>query len=331
MSPQNSRGKKLDVTKNILVVGSINCDIILNVCTFPEVNETVMGRSAAVKLGGKGLNQAVAAARAGACVEMVACVGNDQFGGAALEYLSKNAVGTTAIQRSPDAATGTAGILVNDKAENMIAVAAGANAELEPGHLAASVRQFVNIGAVVAQLEVPLDTVRAALEYARANGVLSLFNPAPASKEAVDLLPLADLVTPNESETELLTGIYPDSEQNSKRAIGKLRELGARGVVITRGAQGCDVAWEEHFFHSPPFAVDAVDSTGAGDVFNGVLAASLVQLGGALGAAALERAVRCASAAAAMSVCKPFAQDAAPFAGELATFMDEKLAESPLS
>lgn len=318
------------MTKSILVVGSINCDITLNVRVFPEVNETVMGHGAAVKLGGKGLNQAVAAARAGACVEMLACVGDDQFGSAALEYLSENAVGITAVRRSPGATTGTAGILVNDRAENMIAVAAGANAELEPGHLAASLPRFADIGAVIVQLEVPLDTVRAALEFAHANGIPSLFNPAPATREAVRLLSLADLVTPNESETELLTGIYPDSERNSKRAIARLRELGARGVVITRGAQGCDVAWGAHFFHSPPFAVEAVDSTGAGDVFNGVLAASLLQSGEALGAAALERAVQRASAAAAMSVCKPFAQDAAPFAAELAAFMDEQLADSPL-
>ena len=300
----------------VVVVGSVNCDLTAFVDAFPATGETVLADRSLLALGGKGLNQAVAAARAAADVTLIACIGNDPFADIATRYLDRNAIDVRHVCRMADAATGTANIIVSSAGQNMIAVAPGANASLTPDHVAAAEPAVAAADVVVAQLEVPLETVRAALRMARAHGVQTILDPAPGDVRAIGLFPLADVLTPNESETQLLTGIAPSSPAATRQAIEILQNQGARTVIVTQADAGCTIAVGDHHHHIPAFAIDAVDPTGAGDVFNGVLAVGLAR------GLAPDEAARNASAAAALSVTRWGAQDAAPTLPEIAAFLE---------
>ncbi|MFT7560303.1 MAG: ribokinase [Flavobacteriales bacterium] len=313
----------------IVVVGSINCDININVAALPQRNETVMGQKSALKLGGKGLNQAVAAARAGADVTMVACVGRDAFGESAKAYLVDNHVDIRHVYSSEDLATGTASIFVDDNAHNMIVVAPEANTQLSPGLVALAEAEIAAADVVVVQMEVPLESIRKTLELARKHSVLSILNPAPANTSVLDILYLADIITPNESETELLSGLYPHDTKSSLKAAKLLQQAGAHCVVITRGSDGCDYLLDDKIKHIEPFSITAVDPTGAGDVFNGALACSLAT--STLTQSSLDDAIVRASAAAAMSVTKPYAQNAAPFCEEIDAFITQNKRQAQLA
>jgi len=308
--------KSAKQNNKITVVGSINCDLTAYVNTFPETNQTIIAQGSSLAIGGKGLNQAVAAANAGAEVSMVACVGDDSFGKMSLEYLKKNSVKTENISILAGEKTGTANIFVSDKGENMIAVSSGANALLTPLDLAAADNAITDADVVIVQLETPLKTVESTLLIAKNNNIFSILNPAPALEECVSLLPLVDLITPNETETMVLTGIYPSCQDSVKRAALILQEQGANAVIITLGEKGCFVMNREDAKLIPPFNVEAVDPTGAGDVFNGVLASSLTK------GIDLFESAKIASAAAAISVTKKTAEGAAPSALEISEFIE---------
>ncbi len=313
------------IKPNIVVVGSINCDLTTYVANFPKLNETVMAKHAALTLGGKGLNQAVAAARAGGSVTMVACVGDDHFGALAVKYLNANSVNTTHVHSASACATGTATILVDENANNMIVVAPGANAALTVAHVQAAESVIAEADMVIVQMEVPLESVMAALKMAEKYSVPTILNPAPASMDVLELLPLARIFTPNETEMELLSGIYPNSHESIAEGVDKLRALGAEIVIITKGSEGCSIACDDNFTHINAYKVAAVDPTGAGDVFNGVLAVAIIAASklcdGVFDAQVIEHAVRQASAAATLSVTKQSAEGAAPLAAEIERFL----------
>jgi ribokinase len=299
---------------SIAVAGSVNVDFILRVAALPRPNETLTGRDMAVAIGGKGLNQAVACARLGMATHMIAAVGDDSFAAQARAYMMKSGVDTAHVTAVAGAATGVANILVADDGQNMIVVTPGANARLTPAMVDEAQAAIAGARALIVQLETPLDAVERALQLARRAGVLTVLNPAPADARVRELLPLCDLVTPNETELAALTGIAGQDDDSLTAGLRWLTGRGARQALVTLGAQGCAALVGSTLHRVPAFAVEAVDATGAGDHFNGALVSRLVQ------GAGLIDAMRYASAASALSVMRPSA-DSAPTAAEVEAFL----------
>ncbi len=304
----------------IVIIGSINGDISFFVKDFPAPNETILAKNSLLTTGGKGLNQAVAAARAGAQTVMIGCVGDDLFGQKAVDYLKQNHIAINTLKTVPNTPTGSAGILVSDAGDNMIAVSPGANADLLPADIIARKTEIEAANMLVVQMEIPPDTVKCALQIAANAGVPTLFNPAPATAQSQALIAFADIVSPNESETETITGIYPRDGASALAAAKQLCALGAKSVVITMGEAGYFTYAQDDNNGElcQAFAVGAIDPTGAGDVFNGVLARALA------GGIALPEAARTASAAAALSVTKAGAEGAAPDWSQIRDFLRQQ-------
>lgn len=295
----------------IVVIGSANTDLVVNVPHLPRPGETVLGGTFASHGGGKGANQAVAAARAGGAVTFIARVGGDAFGDTALTAWRNDGIATELVRRDASAPSGVALILVDDKAENCIAVAPGANDRLDAADVEAGRGTIAAASAVLIQLEIPLATVCRAAELARAAGVRVILNPAPARPLDADLLRLVDLITPNETEAEVLTGIRVDDEAGAARAADRLLAQGPSAVVITLGARGAFIADRSGRRLVPGFPVTPVDTVAAGDVFNGALTVALGE------GRDLDAAVRFAHAAAAISVTRRGAQSSAPRRDEI--------------
>jgi len=302
---------------SICVLGSINVDFFIRVDALPRPNETIMGHDTAVAMGGKGLNQAVAAAQAGIETRMIGAVGDDHFSAMAREFLKKRGVNDEAVRSLPGTGTGMANILVAPDGQNMIVVSSGANARLAPAHAQAAETLIAEADALVVQLETPLETLKAALDIATANGVKTILNPAPVDMGVFDLLPLAEVVTPNETELARLTGIEGQDDASLIRAMQTLRAHGAETVITTLGANGCAGLIDGELVRLPAFKVEAVDAVGAGDVFNGALAARLVSGDDYISA------MRYASAASALSVTR-YSADSAPTAAEVEAFLAEQ-------
>ena len=273
----------------ITVVGSLNLDATVRVPRLPLPGETVMGRGHAHDTGGKGANQAVAAARLGRTVEMVGMVGRDDAGNRLLAALDAAGVGTATVRRSPSLATGLALIMVDDAAENTIVVIPAANGALAPGDLDAAV--IGDAAVVLLQLEIPLETVEAAAALARGTVVL---NPAPAGPLPAGLLSRVDVLVPNRTELALLAGAEPPETVDEAGALARSL-AGPKGVVVTLGSAGALVVAGGQTTHVLAPRVNAVDPTGAGDAFCAGLADALV--GGAGLVDATRWAVRCGAAA----------------------------------
>jgi len=288
----------------LVVLGAVNVDLVVRGVRLPGPGETVGGGAFERHHGGKGGNQAVAAARAlrggpaDASVRLLGAVGDDEMGVDALETLRAEGVDVSHVSTTPDAATGVALIVVDEAGENQIAVAAGANAAIGSDDVAGALEGLGPGGVVLASLEVPVDVVRAAAVRSRALGGTFVLNPAPATKEAAALLPLADVVTPNEGELRLLGG----DGRSVRAAYPDLR------VVCTRGIRGAEI---DGVTPIPAPDVRAVDTTGAGDCLSGVLAAGLLE------GRSLEDAVRRAVVAAAISVTRPGARGGMPNRDEI--------------
>jgi len=301
--------------KNVLVVGSSNTDLIIRVPRIPRPGETVLGGAFSTAAGGKGANQAVAAARAGGRVTFVARIGADGFGDRTLAGLEADGIETRYVLRSAEAPSGIALITVGERGENSISVASGANALLSEADVARAGEAFAAADIVLLQLESPLAAVEAAVRKAGERGTSVILNPAPARELDDALMAGVSALTPNEHEAELLTGIAVEDERSAREAARRLRDRGPQTVVITLGERGVYVSAEDHEAIVPAFAVTPVDTTAAGDVFNGALALALAER------LALREALRFAQAAAAISVTRPGAQPSAPTRAEIEAFV----------
>jgi len=300
------------MTKNsILVVGSSNTDMIIKVERIPKPGETILGGEFASAAGGKGANQAVGAARAGGTVTLIARVGQDMFGDKAVAGFIADGINVEYVVRDRICPSGVALIFVGQNGENSIAVASGANARLTPADLRTAKSAFRRASVVVLQLETPLKTVEAAVKMAAAAGARVILNPAPARPLPDDLLQGVYLLTPNESEAEMLTGMPVNDAAAAAKAADALLARGVQNVIITLGARGALVAGSEARGLVKGYKVRPVDTTGAGDVFNGTLAVALAE-----GKSLLD-AARFASAAAAISVTRLGAQTSAPRRDEI--------------
>ena len=291
---------------SIVVVGSSNTDMIIRLDRIPRPGETIIGGEFVTAAGGKGANQAVGAARAGGRVIFVARVGRDMFGDRALAGFVKDRIDVSCIVRDGAAASGVALIFVAKDGENSIAVASGANASLSPADVSRAATAILGADALVMQLETPLATVQAAADLAARAGVRVILNPAPARPLPDRLLRRVSILTPNETEAELLTGIRVADRASAARAAAKLRARGVDAVIVTLGRRGAFVSEPGGERLVPGFKVKAVDATAAGDVFNGALAVALGE------GRPLPDAARFANAAAALSVTKLGAQPSAP-------------------
>lgn len=293
---------------SICVVGSVNADLVIRVATLPRPGETVLGGSFSSVHGGKGANQAVAAARAGAATTIVARVGDDPLGTAALGALAAEGIDVSHVATTPACATGVALILVDGRGENSIAVAGGANDRLSPDDVERARRAIEAADVLLVQLEVPLETVVRAVAIARAAGRTVVLNPAPARPLPEDLLAAVDVLTPNETEAETLAAApAADAPSLCRGLLG----LGCRAVVLTRGAAGAVVATPSGSVPVPAVPVTAIDTVAAGDVFSGCLAVALAE------GSDLVAACRFAAAAAAISVTREGAQASAPRRDEI--------------
>lgn len=299
----------------LVVVGSSNTDMILRLDRLPRPGETRLGGAFALAAGGKGANQAVAAARAGGRVTFVACVGRDLFGNQALAGFRRDGLDTRWVRRDRTAPSGVALIFVARNGENCIAVASGANAHLTPADVHRARAAITRAAAVLLQLESPLPTVQVAAALAHGAGVRVMLNPAPARPLPDALLRRVTWLTPNETEAEALTGVPVRGERAAARAAERLLARGVEAVILTLGKRGAFVAAGELRQRVPGFRVRAVDTVAAGDVFNGALAVALGE-----GRPLLE-AVRFANAAAALSVTRPGAQPSAPRRAEIERFL----------
>ena len=297
--------------KRIVVVGSTNTDMVVKAARIPAPGETILGGRFLMNPGGKGANQAVAAARLGAEVVFIAKVGDDLFGREAKALFAKENICTDYVLTDPSEPSGVALIMVDAKGENCIAVASGANGTLMPEDIEGLEGVIAQSDLLLMQLETPLETVRYAADVAVNLGVPVILNPAPACELPSDLYDCLEVITPNESEAELLTNIKVTDEASAEAAARVLCDKGVLNVVITMGAKGAYVFDGEDGVMVPAFKVEAVDTTAAGDVFNGALAVALT------GELELEEAVRFASKAASISVTRMGAQASAPRREEL--------------
>ena len=292
------------MTTKIVVVGSSNTDMVVKVKHLPSPGETVLGGEFVMAAGGKGANQAVAAARLGAQVTLVARIGQDLFGEAALAGFKREGINTKHIGVEPDTASGVALIAVDIAGENSIAVASGANMCLSPVDVERAREAIAAADVLLLQLEVPTETVLAATRVAHRAGVRVILNPAPAPGKALpaELLKRIDVLTPNENE---IRGLVRE-RKNPELAAQELLHQGVDAVIITAGARGALITTQEREQIVPGFIVNAVDTTAAGDAFNGGLAVAVSK------GKPLPEAVRFANACGALAATRMGAQTSLP-------------------
>ncbi|HLI92043.1 MAG TPA: ribokinase [Puia sp.] len=298
----------------IVVVGSSNTDMVVKAERLPGPGETVLGGEFLMAAGGKGANQAVAAARLGADVCLIAKVGQDIFGRQAIDLFSREGIETGSIIVDAGAPSGVALINVDARGENCIVVASGANARLMPADVAAAADKITNAALILMQLEIPLPTVEFVAELARRNNVPVVLNPAPARELTDDLLAKISILVPNQKEAEMLSGVRIADKAAAGKAARALAAKGVAKVIITMGAQGALLLESDIVHWVPSPAVTAVDTTAAGDVFCGALAVAIAE------GKPLKEAVEAGCAAAALSVTKMGALTSAPTRAELDRF-----------
>jgi ribokinase len=302
-------------TARVVVIGSSNTDMVVKAARIPQPGETVLGGEFVMVPGGKGANQAVAAARLGAEVTLVARLGTDPFGETSLRNFREAGIRTEAIIQDPESASGVALILVDAGGENAIAVAPGANARLTPGDVDRAEAAIRAADVVVLQLEVPIETVLHALRLAKRYERPVILNPAPASPVPEEMFALVDILTPNETEAEMLLGGGAAGLGGIAATAEALRAKGVGTVVVTLGREGAYVVGPEGSFHVAGRHVQAVDTTAAGDAFTGALACALAE------GRALADALEFATAAAALSVTRVGAQSSLPDRAAVEAFM----------
>jgi ribokinase len=302
------------MNNKILVIGSINYDLVVYTQRHPVPGETILGDSFKTFPGGKGANQAVAAARLGGNVQMVGRIGNDSFGQELLKNLNNNQVDCANILKVKEP-TGTALITVDAKGQNSIIVVPGANATLTRQDMDALKETIQGAKVLVLQLEIPLDVVVHAIDIAYSSGINILLNPAPAMQIPIETLRKVTFLIPNESELALLSGIEINNFSDCRKAVSHLQSLGCNQIILTRGEHGAYYFHQNNQIFAPPFDVPVVDTTAAGDAFIGGLAAALAEN------MDLHIALLRASAAGALAVTKAGAQTSLPNKLELEKFL----------
>ena len=307
--------------KKIVVVGSSNTDLIIRVPEIPRPGETLLGGEFMTFPGGKGANQAVAAARAGGDVVFIASVGDDPYGEEAIKGYRLDNINTEDIKVCKGVPSGIAMITISAKGENAITVASGANANLSPDDLEEAEEAFLEADYMLIQLETPLETVQKAVELCSELNTRVILNPAPAAELSDDILKRVSILTPNETEAEYLTGIAVVDELSAAVAADALHKRGVHTVIITMGATGAYLSDRKSGTRLivPGFSVEASDTTAAGDTFNGQLAVALAE------GMNLKDAIETAHGAAALSVQKLGAQSSIPLREETNHFLEEKL------
>jgi ribokinase len=300
---------------SLLVIGSANVDFTVQVERLPQRGETVSGGDFRLSYGGKGANQALAAKLAGAPVFFIAKLGRDPNGELLYRRLSDSGFSPQGLSRDDEVPSGVALIMVDSQGDNLIAVAPGSNHRLSIADVQARQAEGFAGRILLTQLEVPLETVEYALRRSREADMTTILNPAPGRRLDDDFLGLCDIITPNETEASVLTGIPVADLETARQAGERLLTRGCRSVIVTLGAQGSLLIRQGEVRHYPPWPVTAVDSTGAGDAFNGALAAAL------LAGLPLEQALSYANAAGALCVTKRGAQESLPTQPEIEALM----------
>lgn len=298
--------------QSIIIIGSTNIDMVIKAPRIPVPGETILGGTFFMNSGGKGANQAVTVARLGGNAVFVSKIGNDIFGKQSLELFQKEGIYTAYMLSDNHHSSGVALITVDEKGENSIVVASGANAHLKPEDIADVTFEDLNIRIMLLQLEIPLDTVQHAVQKASEKNIIVILNPAPARTLSSTILKYVDIITPNATEATHLSGIEVKDMTTAREAALIIQKKGVKNIVITMGEQGALILDSNHLFTEMPVAkVKAVDTTAAGDVFNGALAVALSEQKD------LPTAVAFACQAAAISVTRWGAQSSIPYRNEL--------------
>lgn len=301
---------------DIIVVGSLNTDLVVQAPRFPKPGETISGKDLQIIPGGKGANQAVAAARQGMSVAMVGRVGSDSFGPELINNLQQNNVDASHVQIDSGSATGTAIIVVAEDGQNSIVLSPGGNGKVGSEDL--DDVAFSDYKLLLLQLEIPIETVLSAARRAQGSGLGVLLNPAPARPLPDELLSLPDFIVPNESELSLLTNLPVNDVSSATVAARTLLERGIRHVIVTLGARGALIVNQGLTKHIPPFQVEVVDTTAAGDAFIAGFASALLQ------DKSLEEAVRYGCACGALAATRLGAQPSLPTKDEVERFLGEQ-------
>lgn len=303
----------------IVVVGSFNLDMTVKVANLPKPGETLKGGAFHQAFGGKGANQALAAARFGGDVKFIAKVGNDSFGENFVHFFEHEDIDTSCIFKDKDNPSGVAFITVNSNAENCIVVAPGANAALSVADIEKVKPEIEAAEIVLIQLEIPLDVIEYVIQIAAVKGIKVILNPAPVPTESLPASIFKSIyaITPNETEAEMLSGIKITDVNSAKKAAQVIHEKGVALVIITLGKKGALIYNNGQFELIPGIKVNAVDTTAAGDVFNGVLTAAIAE------GEKIEDAILSANAAGALSVTRMGAQTSIPFRKEIKVMEQE--------
>lgn len=305
--------------KHLVVVGSINMDLVVRTPRMPLPGETLLGSDFHTIPGGKGANQTVAVARQGAAVKMIGCVGNDDFGQAQWRCLNAEGIDLSLLQVDAQQATGIAVIMIDQHGQNSIIVSPGANSAVSVAQIDAAKETIAQAAMLICQLEVPIESVIHAIELAHLCQTPTLLNPAPASRELPPaLFEKVTYLILNETEAEILTGESVNDVMSAKTAAMRLRDAGTQTVILTLGAHGAVVAHNSELYHEPALAVKAVDTTAAGDTFVGCFAAAISE------GIAVPDAVRLATHASAISVTKLGAQPSIPTRQEVEQFIAQR-------
>lgn len=299
--------------KKIVVIGSCNTDMVIKADRLPVPGETVLGGTFLMNSGGKGANQAVAVARQGGKVILISKTGNDIFGRQSVELYNSEGINTDYIFSDPVKPSGVALITVDALGENCIVVASGANASLSPEDIEKAKDVIISADILLMQLEIPLETVEYAAAIAAKNEVKVILNPAPAQSIPLSLMQNLYMITPNKTEAELLSGIKVIDLESAKRAADIIAEKGVKNVVITLGSEGSLLRQDGSFYSIDALEVDAIDTTAAGDTFNGTLCVGLSE------EMSIVEAIKMASKASAIAVTRMGAQSSIPFRKELST------------
>jgi ribokinase len=296
---------------SVVIYGSINTDLITYTPKLPQRGETLLGNSYLMALGGKGANQAVAAAKLGADVSMVGHVGDDTFGRQVLEQLTDYGVDVSNVEIVSDQGSGLAVISVDDNGENTIIVLSGANMQFDQKDVSRTESLFDEAKVLLLQLEVPVAADLAVARAAHSKGIKVVLDPAPAAELPAELYSAVDILTPNEVETEMMVGIRPSSQQEAAEAAKILQSRGVHTVIVTLGSEGVFCASGARTIYIPAFDVDTIDTVGSGDAFNGGLAAAISE------GMEIDEALEWGAAAGALSTTRSGAAGAMPDRAEL--------------